>query len=161
MRKLLVDCKCNPNIKDFNNEYYLIDYCLRKRKYQALQLIIENCKDTLDLELTSDDGETIFGLLFSKKFNSYRNIMQSLNKYYASKFDIHKTQVLDEGIMISPICYYIRKIHSDQSDDFDKLISMPPWQSCFLMNGPFEVQTKEEIDQLWNTSKKPVKICVG
>ena len=63
MRRLLVDYKCDPNIRDAFNEYILLSYCTLKRKTQSLEMMISLCKNELNVNLLNFDKTTLLSWL--------------------------------------------------------------------------------------------------
>ena len=48
MKLLLTELKCDPNSSDYYNHYSMFSYCINNRKYQAMQLLFDECKGEID-----------------------------------------------------------------------------------------------------------------
>jgi len=61
MKKLIVDYKCDPNIKVNQDEECLVSYCLKNKKYQACKMLLTLCKEKLKLNEQNKDNTTPYG----------------------------------------------------------------------------------------------------
>ena len=101
-----MDYNCNPNIKDDQNEYNLVSYCIKNKKYQACEMLITLCKDKLDVIERNSDNSTLYGCalqIYNEK------ILKLLNDNFSSQIDYHSSQIYDNRKLVTPIYNFVKK----------------------------------------------------
>ena len=100
-----MDYNCNSNIKDDQNEYNLVSYCIKNEKYQACEMLITLCKDKLDVIERNSDNSTLYGCACNK---GNKKILKLLNDNFSSQIDYHSSQIYYNRKLLTPIYYFIR-----------------------------------------------------
>ena len=103
MKILLVEYKCDPNIKNADKKYYLISCCIMHQKYAAAEMILRYSIDKLDINLQNYDGTTAFGIafddfIFTQDKDVYglqltKRVLRLMIDNYTTQIDMHKSQI--------------------------------------------------------------------
>lgn len=116
-------------------------------------MILEECKDVLDLSLKNTDGMTQYGTALkvylnkgTASDNNFTAILKLMNTNYVYK-GYHKSQMKIDDIegLKTPIYSYIT---STRPLDLKSMYDSPSWSICFPFK-TFSLQTIPEVNELY------------